>query len=330
MRHIKHSYSMSADWMYQAAHAFDTEIIDNKRSTIPQQHGTGGTIFLEIIPGLSIQLVDLIYTVPIKVTRTPTKEDMYVVYYDISDNFNQHIIDGTEHKVGYSSKFGMGFTDGKAESTFIPAIGKRNFYLRLFIAKSLLHSMLSECKPAHEIELIFDKSKKVLSYYQHMESATQVLLNELKNRSFDDPAFELLLRGASLQVFTNLVKRIRLYDDELYKLPQQDLDNMDKSIAYMTNDLQMDFPGIQKLAEISGMSTSKYKTLFKKIMKDTPQQFFLNEKLLLAKDLLNGGMFKSVKEVALELGFSQSGYFAAAYRKKFNILPGENLIKSTE
>ncbi|MGJ1265547.1 helix-turn-helix transcriptional regulator [Sphingobacterium spiritivorum] len=330
MRHIKHSYSMSADWMYQVAHAFDTEIIDNKRSTIPQQHGTGGTIFLEIIPGLSIQLVDLIYTVPIKVTRTPTKEDMYVVYYDISDNFNQHIIDGTEHKVGYSSKFGMGFTDGKAESTFIPAIGKRNFYLRLFIAKSLLHSMLSECKPAHEIELIFDKSKKVLSYYQHMESATQVLLNELKNRSFDDPAFELLLRGASLQVFTNLVKRIRLYDDELYKLPQQDLDNMDKSIAYMTNDLQMDFPGIQKLAEISGMSTSKYKTLFKKIMKDTPQQFFLNEKLLLAKDLLNGGMFKSVKEVALELGFSQSGYFAAAYRKKFNILPGENLIKSTE
>ncbi|EEI91908.1 transcriptional regulator, AraC family [Sphingobacterium spiritivorum ATCC 33300] len=330
MRHIKHSYSLSPDWMYQVAHAFDTEVVDNKRSTLPLQHGTGGTIFLEITSGFSVQLVDLIYTVPIKVTRTPTKEDMYVVYYDISDHYNQHIIDGTDHQVGYSSKFGMGFTDGKVESTFIPAVGERNFYLRLFIAKSLLHSMLSDCKPTEAVEVIFDKSKKVLSYYQHMESATQVLLNELKNRSFDDPAFELLLKGASLQIFSNLVRRIRLYDDKLYKLPQQDLENMDKSISYMTNDLQMDFPGIQKLAEIAGMSTSKYKTLFKKIMKDTPQQFFLNEKLLLAKELLNGGMFRSIKEVALELGYSQSGYFAAAYRKKFNLLPGENFIKPIE
>ncbi|SUJ06305.1 transcriptional activator FtrA [Sphingobacterium spiritivorum] len=330
MRHIKHTYGLSPDWMYQLAHAFDTEVIDNKRSTLPQQHGTGGTIFLEIIPGLSIQLVDLVYTVPIKVTRTPTKEDIYVVYYDISDHFNQHIIDGTAHKVGYSSKFGMGFTDGKVESTFIPAIFERNFYLRLFIAKSLLHSMLDGCKPAQEIEAIFDESKKVISYYNHVESATQLLLNDLKNRSFDDPAFELLLRGTSLQVFTNLIRRIRLYDAKLYKLPQQDLENMDKSIAFLTNDLQMDFPGIQKLAEIAGMSTSKYKTLFKRIMKDTPQQFFLNEKLLLAKDLLNGGMFGSIKEVALELGYSQSGYFAAAYRKKFNLLPAENFVKPTE
>lgn len=327
MRHIKHSYSLSPDWLYQVAHAFDTEVIDNKYGSLPEQHGSGGTIFLEIIPGLSIQLVDLIYTVPIKMTRTPTKEDMYVVYYDISDHFNQHIIDGTAHKVGYSSKFGMGFTDGKVESTFIPAIGQRNFYLRLFIAKFLLNSMLAGFKPAQEIETIFDETKKVLSYYQHVESATQVLLNDLKNRSFDDPAFELLLRGTSLQVFTNLIKRIRLYDAKLYKLPQQDLESMDRSIAYLTNDIQMDFPGIQKLAEIAGMSTSKYKTLFKRIMKDTPQQFFLNEKLLLAKELLNGGTFKSIKEVALELGYSQSGHFAAAYRKKFNLLPIENFVK---
>ncbi|QQT24258.1 helix-turn-helix transcriptional regulator [Sphingobacterium spiritivorum] len=330
MRHIKHTYSLNPEWLYQLAHAFDTDIIDNKRSTLPKQHGYGETIFLEIMPGFSIQLVDVVYTTAVKVTRIPTKEDMYVVYYDISDNFNQHIIDGTDHRVGYSSKFGMGFTDGKVESTFIPAVGKRNFYLRLFISKPLLQSMLAASKPVQEIEAIFDESKKVLSYYRHMESTTQLLLNDLKNRSFANPAFELLLRGISLQVFTNLIRRIRSYDDKLYKLPQQDLENMDKSIAYLTKDLQMDFPGIQKLAEIAGMSASKYKTLFKKIMKDTPQQFFLSEKLLLAKDLLNGGTFGSIREVALELGYNQSGYFAAAYRKKFNLQPGENFVKSTE
>lgn len=329
MRHIKHSYGLSPDWTYQVAHAFDTEVVDNKYCALPQQHGYGGAIFLEIIPGFSVQLVDLVYTVPVKITRTPTKEDMYVVYYDISDSVNQHIIDGMHHKVGYSSKFGMGFTDGKVESTFIPAIGERNFYLRLFIAKFLMQSMLVGYKPAQQLEAIFDETKKVLSYYQHMESATQILLNDLKNRSFDDPAFELLLRGVSLQVFSNLIKRIRLYDDKLYKLPQQDLESMDRSIAYLTNDLQMDFPGIHKLAELAGMSISKYKTLFKKIMKDTPQHFFLNEKLLLAKKLLLEGKFKSIKEVALELGYSQAGHFAAAYKKKFDLLPAENFVKTT-
>ncbi|KAF5281382.1 hypothetical protein FQR65_LT14720 [Abscondita terminalis] len=133
----------------------------------------------------------------------------------------------------------------------------------------------------------------------------------------------------SCLIFTNLVRRIRLYDDTLYKLPQQDLDSMDKSIAYMTNDLQMDFPGIHKLAEIAGMSTSKYKTLFKKIMKDTPQQFSSMKSLLMAKKLLNGGMFKSLKRSLWNLAIANPDILLQAYKKKFNLPPVKNLLKPT-
>ena len=94
------------------------------------------------------------------------------------------------------------------------------------------------------------------------------------------------------------------------------------------DNLFLDFPGVTVLAEMAGMSESKYKLLFKKVMKGSPNSFFLHEKLLLAQSLLQSGNFNSIREVAIEVGYSKPGYFSEAYKKAFDMLPQEIFIKA--
>jgi AraC-like DNA-binding protein len=89
----------------------------------------------------------------------------------------------------------------------------------------------------------------------------------------------------------------------------------------------MDFPGLEALAGMAGMSVSKYKILFSRIMKNSPQKFFTKEKLSLAQSLLQKGTFSSIKDVALELGYGKPGHFASVYKKNFGYLPSDVFVK---
>lgn len=90
----------------------------------------------------------------------------------------------------------------------------------------------------------------------------------------------------------------------------------------------MDFPGVGVLASMAGMSESKYKKLFSKMMKGSPKSFFLQQKLLLAQNLLKSGNFNSIREVAIEVGYSKPGYFSEAYKKAFGTCPKEAFVKT--
>jgi len=87
------------------------------------------------------------------------------------------------------------------------------------------------------------------------------------------------------------------------------------------------FPGIETLAEMASMSVSKYKRLFKKILKDSPNTFFVQEKLLLAKKLLSSGKYSSINQVCTTISYANPAYFALMYKGKFGNLPNIDFIK---
>ena len=53
----------------------------------------------------------------------------------------------------------------------------------------------------------------------------------------------------------------------------------------------------------------------------SPALFFKNEKLLLAKELLESGDFKLISDVAYELGYNKTTYFSSIFRNHFGVLP---------
>ena len=77
--------------------------------------------------------------------------------------------------------------------------------------------------------------------------------------------------------------------------------------------------GVDLLATVAGLSTSRFKAKFREQMGIAPAEYVLREKVAYAKELLEKG--SSVTDAAYQLGFSSSQYFATAFKRILNITP---------
>ncbi|WP_316753462.1 AraC family transcriptional regulator [Pedobacter gandavensis] len=320
-------YTLGPEWQQQIVSGIGATLKDNKILTMPENIADGGSIFLEVTPGLSVLLLDMTFKVPVAITRVPTDHNYYMVYFDIGDEITTHIIGNTIHKAGYHAKLGMGFMDCSMKGIIMPPVGQRSYSLRLFIEKGHMKALAATTRDLETNNLLFDESKNTLFFYSHIDSRSKILLSQLKENDFSSPSFELKLKSTALYLLAYLVERASRFEPIINKLSPQDIERIFLTSEYLLANLQSEFPGLLKMADLAEMSVSKYKGLFKKILKDSPNQFFLNEKLLLAQQLLQSGNFNNVQEVAYELNYSSPNYFAKVYKNAFDVLPGEILIK---
>jgi len=292
----------------------------NKNQLIlPGDIAQGCSYFLEVIPGLMTLIVDFSLQRNVELTKTVNAEDFYIAYYDLSEEIDVHQVKGD--KIDYQSKLGMVVVDASLKSSYTPSLKMYSFWL--LIAKPLLQKYLFG-----NIDATNNKNNTIV-FSSHIDSRTRLCLLKLKMKNYNDPSFELSVRGTSLQVLGYLVERINEIGPILGKLSELDTTKIIKTQTYMMEKLLEAFPGIDLLADMAGMSISKYKKLFKRIFKESPNGFFVREKLNLAQVLLKSGNFKTINEVANELGHVKPGYFAALYKKRFGQLPGEVFKKST-
>ena len=93
--------------------------------------------------------------------------------------------------------------------------------------------------------------------------------------------------------------------------PSQSPD-LNRVIQYIARNIRRPLD-IQELADVQGLSLSWFKARFRQEMGIPPAEYVLRAKLELARQLLLAG--KSITEVAYELGFSSSQYFATVFRR---------------
>lgn len=326
--HIKYRYEMSVGWQQALADDMGAELINGNRLALPENLGNGGTFFLEVMPGFSLSLADMTFDIPVAFTKMASSDHFYQVCYDFSEGISNRIVDGVDHPAPYQSKFEMGFADSRKESTIVLKVNERYYSMCLLIESQFFKSLVGDVRPELIIETLLNNAKNTWLFYNHIDSSTRLLLKKIKERSFEDPSFELLAKATALKILTYLVKRVRKFDPFMEKLSPGDTSVILNTSQYLRDNLRLDFPGVAVLADMAGMSESKYKKLFSKIMKSSPNSFFLQEKLLLARCLLQSGSFNSIREVAIEVGYSKPGYFSEAYKKAFGTCPQEAFMKA--
>jgi len=105
---------------------------------------------------------------------------------------------------------------------------------------------------------------------------------------------------------------------------EKDLDAL-KSIVQILSDTQLNkFPSIETLSKTAMMSSTKLKTRFKQIYGMKLYEFYNRNRLEQAREMLRTGDF-SVKQVGINIGFSNLSNFAKAFKKEFGVLPKEVL-----
>nr|MBP9215318.1 helix-turn-helix transcriptional regulator [Chitinophagaceae bacterium] len=83
-------------------------------------------------------------------------------------------------------------------------------------------------------------------------------------------------------------------------------------------------PGIPKLARMAAMSPSKLKTSFRDVYGLPIYQYFQKHRMNKAKAMLLSQKY-NVREVGIDVGFSNLSNFAKAFKKSFDQLPSDIL-----
>jgi AraC-like DNA-binding protein len=84
---------------------------------------------------------------------------------------------------------------------------------------------------------------------------------------------------------------------------------------------------LDSLAEISGLSLSRFKQKFCQQLGFTPREYINFQKVETSKTLLENG--KNVTDTAIELGFSTSNYFSSVF-KRFTTLSPTDYLKASQ
>lgn len=323
--HFSHTVTMDTDWRQDFIQKLGAKLLNQRQLEFPKELASGCSYFMEIMPGLMALVVDFTFHKNVEFTKIASLGDYCIAYYDISDEISVHKVNNNKHKVGYLSKLGMGIVDAALSSTYIPPTGERMYSFRLLISKKLLKKHLGNVIPENIVEETFT-TKNTIYFYSHIDSRTRVLLLKLKERNYNETSYELFLKATALQAFGSLIERVSENKFVLGKLSEIDIQQVILTQRYLMDQLLEKFPGTDTLIHMAGMSASKYTKLFRKVFKCSPKAFFLQEKLLLAKELLKSGRFNTIYEVAYELGYSKSDYFSALYKKRFGDLPNKDFV----
>lgn len=323
---FKHTYSLSPDWQQKFVDELGCTITDNKIMHFPKEILDGAVYFIEISPDVSVEVVDVILQKPMRFTREKSEEEFWIVYYDLSDSYNNHMVNDVKHTIGYASKLGFGIVDNQISSSYDAKVGDRGYSLRLFIRKEAVKAFFKKEKIEKDFKKIFDSNKKKIFFYGHIDSRSKVVLHDLKQCNMNSFNYEFLLKNAAYTILAYFYERLREDSSNMKSLFEKDVAAIMKSQDFLLSDLLIPFPGIPLLAEIANMSVSKFVKLYKNIYGKSPALFFKIEKLELAKELLENGCFKSISDLSHTLGYNTTAYFSSVYKKHFGVLP--NIVQT--
>jgi AraC-like DNA-binding protein len=153
-------------------------------------------------------------------------------------------------------------------------------------------------------------------------------MHSIKNKSFQDPAFEIYLRGAVLRLLAKFTDRYSNFTPMHHYITEKENESLNAVKDYLLENLLNKFPGIPFLAEMAGMSNTKFKIIFKKKFLVPPNSFFLRGKMILAKKLLKSGEFNSVSDVAHQLHYKGLKCFSAKYFEQFGSYPRYDMVRN--
>jgi AraC-like DNA-binding protein len=321
---IEHSYGADLSWPENLAHQFGGRVEGNF-IIVPEDIHTGTRYFLEIEPGVVAYYIDVEYKRNLHLIQKNTKKDFVGYYYNLTDGeatVNTHNFMYNVSRWQYN----LSIIDSSLESDYNVKKGSKTYALIIFLRKDIIENFTKE----HDIDLphisqIIDPAKNTMIRFDRMSSESYHLLDDLRKLKIGGPIFDLYLTGTVHLLISNYLKKISTKRIIMQTVNQQDLAQIITTQMNLIKNIENHFPSIKSLAENANMSESKFKNLFHKITGDTPNVFFMENKLLLAKELLESKQL-SISQISDHLHFTNNSYFASKFKEYFGLSP-KNFIK---
>ena len=195
----------------------------------------------------------------------------------------------------------------------------KSWLLSFFISVEKFHALFS--KEAAYIPFL-STDNNIQKHYDDGATTPQmaIVLNQIFNFSVNSSIQTLYVKGKIYELLSLYFNTNNSENEKCPFLADDDYVQKIRKAKDLIIHQVSEPPTLQELATEVGLPLKKLKVEFKKIYGDTVFNFLLNYKMELAKKMLASGSL-NVTEVGLQIGYSTSSHFIAAFKKKYQITP---------
>ncbi|MFC4476364.1 helix-turn-helix domain-containing protein [Flavobacterium chungangensis] len=319
MKIIKHYYDADLSWVKHYAKQIGGKIEGNFIK-LPEDSQTGIRYFLDCGDGIIAYYINVEYKRNYQLIQENLNQDFVGFYYNLTEG---EATVNTEHFIYNVGrwKYNLSVIDGSLNSEYNVKKGSKTFALCIFIKKSMLKKFIEKNNIKIEnIDSVVDPKENTIIRFDRMSSESFHILNDLRKLNVGGAIFDLNLRGTVHLLISNYLKKIATKRIIIQTVNEKDLANIINIQMYLINHIHDHFPSITSMAKMANMSESKFKSLFKKITGNTANVFFMENKLLLAKELLEKKQL-TVSQISDQLHFTNNSYFSSKFKEHFGLSP---------
>ncbi|WP_306350459.1 helix-turn-helix domain-containing protein [Flavobacterium sp. '19STA2R22 D10 B1'] len=318
---IDFRYDIELDWVEPLAQRLGGYVEGNFIKT-PEGIQSGCQYVTSINSGISAMLIDVTYNKDIWYKQRNLNNDLIgIQYYFNSQDVKIRLNDEFSKVEKRSSNISI--LDSVLDADFIMSKNTKQYLICIYITKALLKEHLVKIKKYESIiETIFNPKKNTFIRFDRMSHKSEMLINDLRKVEYENLNFEMTFKSTVYALLGDYLDSLSNREIIVGKVRNDEIIKILESQTYLLKEIESVFPGIDILADKAGMSSTKYKQKFKKIIGLSPKVYFLNNKIELAKELLETSNY-TIGEISEKLHYTNASYFANQFKEYFKILPKE-------
>lgn len=319
MKTITQHYGADLEWTQKLAEQLEGKVEGNFIKASESIH-SGIRYFQDCGAGIVAQYVDVTYNTDVKFIHKNLTDDFVGLHFCLSES-EALVSFKKASKMVSSWSYNLLLIDSSLPFEFEIKKGSKIFLFSIFIKKETIKIYAEKNNIFKKtISKIMNPQQNTIVKWERMSTKSYQALKELQKLKKKDFLFDLNMSGAVHLLISDYLHKISEKDFIIQLVNQTDLSNILAIQHNLLENINDHFPSINMLADKCNMSSTKFKILFKKISGETPNAFFIENKLFKAKELLEERQL-TVSEISNLLNFHNTSYFAYKFKEKFGIAP---------
>jgi len=295
--------------------------------TVPRDLGEGSIRTAHLPEGISCAVMNFCLLDDLQLVSEPSLSPGLCLFFNQIKTNDLYMVRDNGHSMSDRNHRGhlLLTSTGERQETLLPRHSRLKgiylyfspSFLQRRLRQDILTDLFSVAGASGYTEPISFECRQLLEDIYAADPASPVYHLTLRNRT-------LLLAEKFLSSFL-IRSTIPNVNGKIWaKGREKDLEAL-KGIVRILSDNQLNkFPSIEVLSRTAMMSSTKLKSRFKQIYGMKLYEFYNRHRLEQAKEMLTTGKY-SVKQVGVNIGFSNLSNFAKAFKKEFGVLPKEVL-----
>ncbi len=327
MLEIDYSYTNYADLLHHFATAFKVKLKDNVLP-LPENIGNGYMKLIELPNGLQGIVSDYTATTDLRFNWLKINQDCFILRFDeanIPESITTENIQNIP-EAGMQVRSAVFLASSRYDWIFICKKGTVVKGVNILFTKEWLEQFL-------KVENVGDIIRKYLNLrltalnHEPMDIEYKRLLNEIVQVNGEPDYETMIIQNRVMLLLERFFTRTYYKMSDMHfnvKLSNEVISRLASVERELIRDFSADPKSIPELAKMAAMSPSKLKNSFKEIYGLPVYQYFQKKRMHKAKAMLVSRKY-SVREVGMEVGYSNLSNFAKAFKKSFDQLPSDLL-----